>query len=320
MKSLRIALFLGAGIVAVWLAGCAVAGIMAADWALHPARNPLTPDDEGQAKAIAGANRAILESVAISASDGAVLRAWYIHPMDSDGDAVILLHGQADNRAGMLGPAALLLSHGYSVLMPDARAQGLSGGAIATYGVKEADDIRRWYEWLAQANSPHCIDALGDSMGAAQALQSLTVERGFCAVVAESSFASFREASYDRIGQWFGTGPWLARTILQPVVDFGFLYARFRYGVNLASDNPAATVAGSRVSVFLIHGLLDNNLPPSNSEMILHASREHDRVAVNVALWEPANAGHIGAAGSEPQEYERRVLGWFASHQTRIPY
>jgi hypothetical protein len=33
-----------------------------------------------------------------------------------------------------------------------------------------------------------------------------------------------------------------------------------------------------------------------------------------VVLWEPADAGHTGAAGAEPQEYERRVIGWFAGH------
>jgi hypothetical protein len=315
MKPLKKALWSSVAIVAVWLAGCTVAAIHSADWALHPERRALMPADEAQATAMADADHATLQQVAITANDGAALRAWYIRPAPGNGDAVILLHGQADNRAGMLGPAALLLRHGYAVLMPDARAQGMSGGDLATYGIKEADDLRRWFDWLAQMQAPRCIDGLGNSMGAAQLLQSLNTERGFCAVVAESPFSSFREASYDRIGEWLGAGPrigpLIGRTVLRPVVDIGFLYVRWKYGVDLAQDEPVQAVTTSQVPVFLIHGLLDDNLPPRNSEMIVAECRGRNS---NVVLWELPDAGHTGAASAEPAEYERRVIGWFESH------
>jgi hypothetical protein len=317
MKFPRKALLWTSGIAAVWLVPCAGASIFFAEWVLHPARRALTPADEAQATAMADSSHATLQQAAITASDGAVLRAWDLRPAQGNGDAVILLHGQADNRVGMLGPAALLLRHGYSVLLPDARAQGMSGGAIATYGIEEADDIRRWFDWLRQTQAPRCIDGLGESMGAAQLLQSLKTERGFCAVVAESTFSSFREASYERIGEWFHAGHWITHTVLRPVVDFGFLYVRLKYSINLAQDDPAQAVAASQVPVFLIHGLLDSNLPPRNSERILAKSHGRNN---NVVLWEPPDAGHCGALGAEPQEFERRVIGWFQSHEAAAPH
>jgi fermentation-respiration switch protein FrsA (DUF1100 family) len=94
-------------------------------------------------------------------------------------------------------------------------------------------------------------------------------------------------------------------------VDFGFLYARLRYGVDLDRASPEEAVAASKVPVLLIHGKKDTNLPPRHSELIM--KRCAGRVPA-VVLWEPANAGHTGAAGAEPQEYERRVIGWFAEH------
>jgi dipeptidyl aminopeptidase/acylaminoacyl peptidase len=312
MRCLRKCLLLFACIVAAWFAVCAIAGIVSADWALHPMRSALAQDDEEQAASVAETHGAILQQVEITASDGAILRAWTIRPASGNGDAVILLHGMANNRAGMLTVADMLLRQGYSVLLPDARAQGMSGGDIATYGFLEAGDLQRWFDWLAQKQAPHCIDAIGESMGAAQLLSSLRTVRGFCAVAAESPFASFREVSYVRIGQWFGTGPWLGRTLLRPVVESGILYARWKYGVDLAQDNPAQAVAASRVPVLLIHGLLDNNIPPYNSEMILAASKGRNP---DVSLWEPPDAGHCGAMGAEPDEFERRVIGWFQSHQ-----
>jgi fermentation-respiration switch protein FrsA (DUF1100 family) len=211
----------------------------------------------------------------------------------------------------MLGNAELLLHHGYAVLLPDARAHGTSGGELATYGVKEADDIRRWFDWLQRTESPCCIDGLGESMGAAQLLQSLRTTPGFCAVVAESSFASFREASYDRLGEQLHAGTWTGRTVLRPAVEAGLFYARWKYGVDLEQASPEKAVAMSKVPVLLIHGKKDTNLPARNSEMIL--ARSAARVPA-VVLWEPAEAGHCGAAGAEPVEFERRVIGWFAIH------
>jgi dipeptidyl aminopeptidase/acylaminoacyl peptidase len=297
-----------ASCIAAWHLLCFAIGVVATEGALHPARSTLTRSDESRAQAVAGEFHATVDEVEIAGADGAMLRGWSIQPPADNGDAVILLHGQSDNRAGMLGNAELLLRHGFAVLLPDARAHGESGGSIATYGVKEAGDIRSWFEWLKHAQSPRCIDGIGDSMGAAQLLESLAAEREFCAVVAESSFATFQEAAYDRLGQWFQTGPWLGRTLLRPAIEGGFLYANLRYGVDLTQANPLKSVAASPVPVLLIHGLADTNLPPSHSERIVASNRE-------ITLWEVPGAGHCGAEGAQPEEYERRVVGWLVNHR-----
>jgi uncharacterized protein len=294
----------------IWLALCAVIGIVAAEGALHPARLALEPDSGATAQSFAARNRATLADVAIPAGDGVVLRAWSLRPATGNGDSVIVLHGQAANREVMFGTAGLLLRHGYSVLLPDARDHGASGGAIATYGILESADLRRWVDWIEHAQAPHCIYGLGDSMGAAQLLQSLAAIPEFCAVVAESTFSSFREAAYDRIGQQFRTGPWLGRTVLRPAIEEGLIYARFQYGVDLAKASPERVVASTRVPVLLIHGLADTNLPPRHSERI-------NAKNPNVVLWEPPGAGHCGASDAAPEEYERRVIGWFESHSHR---
>ena len=311
MKIVRIVLCWSAILVGAWLLGCSAIGIVVTEWALHPGRRLLSPNAEAQARAVAQRNHAELANVSIVSGDGVTLRGWSLRPQHGNGDAVILLHGHTDNRAGILGNADLLLRHGFSVLLPDARAHGTSGGEMATYGVKEAADVRLWFDWLQYSESPHCIDGLGESMGAALVLQSLRTTPGFCAVVAESPFASFREASYDRLGEKLHAGAWVGRTFLRPVVEAGFLSARWKYGVDLDQASPENAVAASRVPVLLIHGLKDTNLPPRHSEEIQRQSASRNP---EVVLWEPAEAGHCGAAGAEPEEYERRVIGWFQSH------
>jgi hypothetical protein len=307
MKSARHHLRLTAVLIPFWLLLCLAMGIVAGEWALHPWRRPLTPEDKALALIIAQRNRASLSDISIVAADGVQLRGWSMRPIAANGNAVILLHGVGDNRMGMLGYADLLLSRGYAILLPDARAHGESGGELATYGVKESGDVRRWYDWIERTEFPRCIDGLGNSMGAALLLESLRTTPGFCAVVAESPFANFREASYDRLGEWSGTGPWFGRTLLRPAVEFGLLEARWMHRIDLVQDSPENAVAASRVPVLLIHGMKDTKLPPYNSEEIQARNPA-------VFLWEPANAGHTGAAATETEEYNRRVIGWFEIH------
>jgi uncharacterized protein len=295
------------GIVSAWLLLCVPIGVVATEAALHPGRRAVTSGDRERAADLAAANHARIRDVSIAGADGAILRAWSIVPGTSNGDAVLLLHGQADNRAGMLGPAALLLRHGYAVLLPDARAHGESGGAVATYGVLEAEDLRRWFEWLRLSENPRCIDGIGVSMGAAELLRSLDAEHGYCAVVAESVFSSFREVAYLRMGQWFGVGSWIGRTVLRPAVDIGFFYARLRYGIDFGQASPIRAVASTGTPVLLIHGLADGSIPPRQSEQIKLRRPSAE-------LWEPANADHCGALSTDPAAYEAQVLSFFAAN------
>src|ERR1700736_4617932 len=82
---------------------CAVAGIFVAEGTLHPARRPLTAEEETDIHEIATHLDSDLEDVAITTPDAITLRAWTIRPHRNNGDAVILLHGLADNRIGMTG-------------------------------------------------------------------------------------------------------------------------------------------------------------------------------------------------------------------------
>ncbi len=292
--------------VALYLALSAVAGIFVADGALHPARRPLTQKDESTMRKIARELNSDLADVSITTPDAITLRAWIIHPVSANGDAVILLHGLADNRVGMTGYAQLLLANGFTVLLPDARAHGASGSRLATYGLLERNDIHQWFDFLAAQDHPSCIFGLGESMGAAELLQSLTVEPQFCAVAAESSFASFREIAYDRMGQPFHLGPWFGRTIFRPIVESAFFYTRWKYGLDMQQVSPEDSVAATRIPVFLIHGEIDSNIP-------LRHSRRIQARNPNVVLWEVPSADHCGAISADPRKFNQRLLTWFSA-------
>lgn len=286
---------------------CSLLAVFVAEGALHPHRRPLLSSQEIQARNVASNHHAELVNVQIAADDGALLRAWSLRPQQGSGTVVLLLHGLSDNRTGMMSYAELFLQHGFGVLMPDARAHGESGGQLATYGLFEATDIHQWVNWLVREQHPECIFGFAESMGAAQLLQSLSMEQRFCAVAAESPFSGFREIAYDRFGQFFGVGPWVGRYLLRPAIEGAFAYTKWKYGLDLTQVSPEATAANSHVPILLVHGSIDRNIPIRHSWRIVKRNR-------GIELWEVAKADHCGAISVAREEFERRVVRFFAAH------
>jgi predicted alpha/beta-fold hydrolase len=169
----------------------AMAGIVITEASLKLRRLPLSHQQKISA-VVYKDFQTELQNVSITAADGAVLSGWFIHPHTYNGNAVVLLHGITDNREGVAGYGELLLAHGYAVLLPDARRHGESGGELATYGLKEADDIHRWVSWIYANDPPQCVYGFGESYGAALMLQSLATENRYCAVAVESPFSTAR--------------------------------------------------------------------------------------------------------------------------------
>ena len=298
---------------AIWLCfiyflGCTAAAIYLSDVTMHPYRRPIPVGAEDEMRHSAAQLNSQLTDVQIESDDHLPLLAWLIQPQRGNRDAVILLHGLGDNRLGTAGYAQMLLAHGYAVLMPDARAHGQSSGTLTTYGLLERGDIQRWFEWLSTANHPRCIYGIGESMGAAQLLQALDVEPNFCAVIAESSFSSFREIAYDRMGQYVNSGAWVGRDLLRTTIDIAFMIVRSRQGIDLDQASPADVVARTHVPVLLIHGAIDSNIPVRHSRLIVASNPK-------VELWEVPGADHGGAISVARPEFEKRMLAWFAAHQ-----
>jgi len=303
-------------VAAIYAVFSVALGLVLGQNALHPPRRLLLKTHEYQIRKRVEQLGGRLAAVSLKAHDGTMLQAWLFSPAGDarNGHAVLWLHGVADNRESGASMAMLLVSHGYTVLTPDARASGASGGEYATYGVLERDDVREWVQWLRARQPAGCIHGMGGSMGAAHLLQALAVDPPmFCDAIAESSFGSFREVAFDRVGQQLGTGPWLGRTLLRPAIEVGFASARWRTGLDLSDADPARLLRQSTTPVLLIQGLADRNMPVRHAYAL--ATANPDRVT----LWLVPHATHVAAWAAAPSEYPARVLGFFAAHEPRPP-
>ena len=299
-RILRVLVFL----VLLYLLGA----IALAEVSLHPlrVRHDIRSRHTKLAEQSAQAAGGELQNVSIRAQDGTQLQGWFVQPAHSNGNAVVLLHGVGDSRAGMAAYMGMFLQQGYSLLMPDSRGHGASSG-ITTYGLYEAGDVHGWVDWLLANNKPACVFALGESMGAAIVLQSLRVEHRFCAVVAESPFADFREAAYDRVSQQFFTGPWLGKTLLRPAIEGAFLEGRIVHGLDLESISPEAAITGVSTPILLIHGAADTHIGVRHSQL-LH------QINPKTELWVVPGVEHTLVFRTHPQEFMDKVLAFFSAH------
>lgn len=259
--------------------------------------------DGALAEELARATKSSWETARVTGADGTPLEGWIFTPAAPNGAGVIVLHGVSDTRRGMLYHARFLLRAGYTVVTPDARGHGTSGGDHISYGVLESRDVHAWADWLMARRGVERLYGLGVSMGAAVLIQSLAVEPRFRAIVAESPFATFEEIAYDRLGQASGAG----RALLWPVVNIGFLYARVRHGMDLHRASPVEAARATSVPILLIHGDRDGNIDIRHSRAIQAANPRTTR------LWVVPGAEHVQVLPSAPREYVREVEAWFSA-------
>lgn len=303
----------------------AVGGWLMAPAYLDPIRRQLTPDLIREADAFFAVTHADREQFDVRAPDGVLLRGWKVTPPKANGSWVLLFHGVADNRVGVIGHAEFLLRTGYGVVMMDARAHGASEGAEATYGWLERNDTRAVIDRLFQDAEQRCLSiqyhgtgdpcppppqifALGESMGAGIALESAATDPRIQAVVAEASFANLREAAYDYAG--LRKYPWLGKTLLSPFA-WTLLYRGERLsGIPLAEVSPMRAVASRAFPVLLICDENDVALPCRHTQMIYDAARGPKQ------LWLVPHAYHTAALGFYPEEFKRRVLAFFEAYTT----
>ena len=306
-----------------------IAGWLVGPSFLHPIRRELTADLLREADASLAVTGSRREDFNVRAPDGVLLRGWIARPPRPNGSWVLLFHGVADNRVGVIGQSEFLLRAGYSVVMMDARAHGASEGPMATYGWLERNDTRAIIDALSQkligmttfqpSLTTHTVRtttdvgytgwshlyALGESMGAGIALQSAAVDSRIEAVVAEASFSSLREASYDYAGlRW---SPLLGKTLFAPF-SWTLIYRGQKLtGFPLSEVSPEKAVAARAFPVLLICDANDMALPCRHTQGIYAAARGPKQI------WVVPGAFHTAALGFQPAEFQRRVLDFFAN-------
>jgi fermentation-respiration switch protein FrsA (DUF1100 family) len=190
----------------------------------------------------------LAEEVRLTAEDGVAVHGWFL-PVKGSRLTVILCHGNAGNISHRLDRALLLqLRASVDVLLFDYRGYGQSAGSPDEQGTYR--DARAAYQWLrARGMAPSRIVAMGESLGAAVALQ-LALEEEVRALVLEAPFTSV---------------PDMARAVYPFLPLWPFVRTRY--------DN-LGKIPGLRRPLLVLHGDRDEIVPFAQGRRVFEAAPE----------------------------------------------
>jgi dienelactone hydrolase len=232
------------------------------------------------------------EEVAFTTSDGLIIAGWYVP--SRNGAAVIAYPG----RSGPIDHARMLARHGYGVLLFDARGEGESEGDPNAFGWGHQHDLLAALDFLAKRPDvePGRVGGIGLSVGGEMLLHTAAETDALAAVVSEGAgIRSYREQLHiPGAGKWLQLPIWLSVTAATAV--FANELPPPYLGDLIAEIAPRP--------VFLIYarrGQGGEELNPTYAEA----------GGPTTEIWEITDAGHIQGLDDHPEEYERRVIGFF---------
>lgn len=239
------------------------------------------------------------EEVAFRSRDGLLLHGWWI-PAPGARRAVIFMHGHGGSMDPDVQYAPAFHAAGISVLMFDFRAHGRSEGHITTVGYLERQDALGAIDYALNRGIEQ-VGLLGFSMGGIVAMLTAPLSPAARAVVSDGGPVRM-VTSLTVWGQERGIPGPLAAVMARVVL----IATSLRVGANQFSYEPLRWV--SQIAprpLLLIQGGHDQYVPPADFAALQAAA------GPTAQTWFVPDAGHRTADQLYPDEYRRRVVGFF---------
>jgi uncharacterized protein len=234
------------------------------------------------------------EDVEFTTSDGLELEGWYVP--SKNGAAVIAFPG----RKGPQAKTRMLARHGYGVLLFDRRGEGNSDGEPNSWGWGGEADIKAAIAYLQRRPDvdPDRIGGIGLSVGGEMMIEAAAETDRLAAIVSEGAGSRSTTEEMDHDGpvleKWtFGFAMSLAKTVTVAISS---------------NQAPPANLKDLAAKVEQPMLLIAAPNAPNGEEL----NRGYAKAAGDSAtLWEIPEAAHMGGQDARPEEYERRVVGFF---------
>lgn len=235
------------------------------------------------------------EEVRLRSPFGYDMFGYYL-PLEGARDTVILAHGYTYNLYGQVKYVDIFRKRGFNVVLYDHRAHGHSGGSIAGFGFYEKHDMQVWFEWaLAQLGPDGRVGVMGESYGAATALQHAAIEPRVAFVVADCGYSDLRDLFAYHLRVDYHLPPF-------PLLNVADWWSGRMAGYHYADVSPRRDVAQTTMPMCFIHGAADDYTPPTMSEENYAAKKEGAR-----RIYLAPGAEHAGSFGIDRITYDRFV-------------
>jgi pimeloyl-ACP methyl ester carboxylesterase len=204
--------------------------------------------------------------VEFETEDGVTIRGWLL-PAREGKATIIFSHGLFRSRRELLERAVDLWRLGYGALLYDSRNHGESGPSRTGLGYLERLDAKAAVNYLREKEAnPGPVVLFGISMGASAALLAASETPEVAAVIADSSFLSFRDTTDHHINLFLGLPAF-------PLANEVRAFIEWRAGFDGDDLSPVDAVGrlGNRPVLF-IAAANDKRMPPDIARKLHDAS------------------------------------------------
>lgn len=239
-----------------------------------------------------------LETVYIESRDGLRLSAVFIKNENAGSRVMLLAHGYHAHRLYDFALSAQsFYSLGFSLLLIDERAHGLSEGKYITMSAKERYDIAEWANYLVKRFGEKAVIVLGGvSMGAASVIGAcgLTLPANVKCAIADCGFTSCYKM-YCHVAKNMMHVPAF------PIVPSMALWCRLIAGFDPKKNTLPEAASRSKTPILFIHGLADSFVPYEMSQENYEACGCQKRIELF------PGADHVGSFMVDNARYMRAV-------------
>ena len=232
------------------------------------------------------------EEINFKSADGINLSGWFIQNNKTK-KTIIIMHGYPADKANLLG-IAKFLSKQFNVFLFDFRSFGKSKGKYTTVGYLEKKDLEGAIKYLEAEKNISEVGLYGFSLGGAVAL--MNENKNVKEIVSDSSYARLSNMVMHMYNPF---------SILKyPLYYLTKIYGLIFLGIDIDKINPVDNIKNLDVPILLIHSKNDSQIPVTESFLLHDANKKSE-------LWIVENAEHGTAHFANPEEYEKKVLGFF---------
>lgn len=219
-------------------------------------------------------------------------------PNNKSNKTIVLCHGIKCSLFTSIKYLKLFYKLGFNVLLIDHRFHGKSGGKNTTLGFYEKYDLDEWIKWIRNNVDKNMIIGLhGESMGAAIALQYLSINKYVKFIISDCAFSDLYQLLKYRYKSDY-------KLFNFPIINIAKFFIEKRTGISIKGISPIKSINKSKTPILFIHGLEDSYIPSDMSiEMFNFYSGVKDILLIE-------NAKHAKSILINPLKYEKSVTNF----------
>lgn len=187
----------------------------------------------------------------------------------STNNYIIICHGYMGDATHMIDYAKHFYEEGFNIILPDARAHGLSEGNYIGMGWPERLDILEWIHYIMEKNANAQIILFGVSMGAATVMMTSgeKLPSSVKLVIEDCGYTSVWEQFTKELKESFGLPAF-------PIMNISSLVTKIRAGYSLKEASAIKQIKKCTIPILFIHGDKDTFVPFSMHEKLYNTANE----------------------------------------------